>query len=92
MLCYLRSQHNSCGKRSSLIFIFGCLAEVHGGRESLRILQPRFEIETMPLMIFVNKGIEIESNALTLEIITDTCGPEIAQAATFIVSFTLSTW
>jgi len=43
----------------------------------------------MPLMIFVNKGIEIGSHALTLEIITDTCGPEIAQAATFIVSFAL---
>lgn len=40
----------------------------------------------MPLMIFVNKGIEVGSNALTLEIIADTCGSEIAKAATFIVS------
>jgi hypothetical protein len=41
----------------------------------------------MPLMIFVNKGIEVGSNALTLEIITDTCGPDIAEAAAFIVCF-----
>lgn len=40
----------------------------------------------MPLLIFVNKGIEIGTHALTLEIIADTCGPEIAKAATFIVS------
>lgn len=38
-------------------------------------------------MIFVNKGIEIGSNALTLEIIADTCGPEIAKAAAFIVRY-----
>lgn len=41
----------------------------------------------MPLMIFVNKGIEVGSNALTLEIIADTCGSEIAKAAAFIVSY-----
>ena len=39
-----------------------------------------------PLLIFVNKGIETGTQALTLEIIADTCGPEIAKVATFIVS------
>ncbi|XP_006454031.1 hypothetical protein AGABI2DRAFT_132769 [Agaricus bisporus var. bisporus H97] len=53
-------------------------------REMLRTLRPKFNIENMPLMIFVNKGIEVGSNALTLEIITDTCGPEVAEAAAFI--------
>jgi len=53
-------------------------------RENLRILRPKLNIEHMPLMIFVNKGIEVGSHALTLEIIADTCGPEIAKAATFI--------
>lgn len=40
----------------------------------------------LPLIIFVNKGIEINTRALTLEIIADTCGPVIARVATFIVS------
>jgi hypothetical protein len=44
----------------------------------------------LPLLIFVNKGIETDTQALTLEIIADTCGSAIARAATFIVSFTLS--
>lgn len=39
-------------------------------------------------MIFVNKGIETDTQALTLEIIADTCGSDIARAATFIVSHT----
>lgn len=39
------------------------------------------------MLIFVNKGIEVGTNALTLEIIADTCGPEIAKVATFIVRF-----
>jgi hypothetical protein len=39
----------------------------------------------MPLLIFVNKGIEVGTHALTLEIIADTCGPDVAKAATFIV-------
>lgn len=38
----------------------------------------------MPLLIFVNKGIEIKTRALTLEIIADTCGPEVARVATFL--------
>jgi glycerol-3-phosphate dehydrogenase len=35
-------------------------------------------------MIFVNKGIEISTHALTLEIIADTLGADAAKAATFI--------
>ncbi|KAJ7786560.1 glycerol-3-phosphate dehydrogenase [Mycena metata] len=38
----------------------------------------------LPLLIFVNKGIEIGTDALTLEIIADTCGADVAKAATFI--------
>ena len=38
----------------------------------------------MPLLIFVNKGIEISTHSLTLEIIADTCGSEVAKAATFL--------
>lgn len=37
-------------------------------------------------MIFVNKGIEIGTQALTLEIIADTCGGKIAREATFLAS------
>ncbi|KAH9995991.1 glycerol-3-phosphate dehydrogenase [Russula vinacea] len=37
-----------------------------------------------PLLIFVNKGIETDTNALTLEIIADTCGKEIARVSTFL--------
>jgi glycerol-3-phosphate dehydrogenase len=40
----------------------------------------------MPLLIFVNKGIESDTQALTLEIIADTCGPEVAKVAAFLVS------
>ncbi|KAF8898951.1 glycerol-3-phosphate dehydrogenase [Infundibulicybe gibba] len=53
-------------------------------RENLRILRPHLNDENMPLLIFVNKGIEIGTHALTLEIIADTCGADIARAATFI--------
>ena len=42
--------------------------------------------KSLPLLIFVNKGIEIGTQALTLEIIADTCGSEFARVATFIVS------
>lgn len=45
--------------------------------------------KSLPLLIFVNKGIETETQALTLEIIADTCGPDFARVATFIVSCTL---
>lgn len=55
-------------------------------RETLAKLRPTLDDQNLPLFIFVNKGIEIGTQALTLEIIADTCGPEIARAATFIVS------
>lgn len=43
-------------------------------------------MQDLPLFIFVNKGIEIGTHALTLDIIADTCGPEVAKVSTFIVS------
>ena len=52
---------------------------------SLTALKPTLEGGKIPLLIFVNKGIETKTHALTLEIIADTCGPEIAKVATFIV-------
>ncbi|PCH33895.1 NAD-dependent glycerol-3-phosphate dehydrogenase [Wolfiporia cocos MD-104 SS10] len=55
-----------------------------GVRETLAALKPKLDISNLPLLIFVNKGIEIATHALTLEIIVDTCGPEIAKQATFI--------
>ncbi|KAJ8522028.1 hypothetical protein ONZ45_g1395 [Pleurotus djamor] len=55
-----------------------------GLRENLKVLHGRLGKEKLPLLIFVNKGIEMGTNALTLEIIADTCGQDIARAATFI--------
>ncbi|GBE77793.1 NAD-dependent glycerol-3-phosphate dehydrogenase [Sparassis crispa] len=55
-----------------------------GVRETLTALKPRLDEAKLPLFIFVNKGIEIGTRALTLEIIADTCGPDIAKVATFI--------
>ena len=62
------------------------LNEQHDCRDTLTKLRPNLDEAKLPLLIFVNKGIEIGTQALTLEIIADTCGPQIAQAATFIVS------
>ncbi|RXW22598.1 hypothetical protein EST38_g3283 [Candolleomyces aberdarensis] len=53
-------------------------------RANLEQIRPKLDINNLPLLIFVNKGIEIGTHALTLEIIADTCGPDIAKAATFI--------
>lgn len=58
----------------------------HYDRETLTALKLRLDESKLPLLIFVNKGVEIKTRALTLEIIADTCGPEIAKVATFIVS------
>ncbi|CAE6504198.1 unnamed protein product [Rhizoctonia solani] len=55
-----------------------------GLRKVLEELHPRMPKERIPLMIFVNKGIETGTQALTLEIIAEACGPEIAKAATFL--------
>ncbi|KAI3621956.1 glycerol-3-phosphate dehydrogenase [Moniliophthora roreri] len=53
-------------------------------RDTLSRLDLHLNRENAPLLIFVNKGIEIGTHALTLEIIADTCGADIAKAATFI--------
>ncbi|KAF9040411.1 glycerol-3-phosphate dehydrogenase [Hymenopellis radicata] len=51
-------------------------------RATLTQLQPRLDPHNLPLLVFVNKGIEIGTHALTLEIIADTCGREVALRAT----------
>jgi hypothetical protein len=53
-------------------------------RGTLEKLTQRIDRNQIPLLIFVNKGIEIGTQSLTLEIIADTCGPELAKAAAFI--------
>ncbi|EIM92296.1 glycerol-3-phosphate dehydrogenase [Stereum hirsutum FP-91666 SS1] len=55
-----------------------------GVRSTLTQLRPRLDEKNLPLLIFVNKGIETSTHALTLEIIVDTCGKDIARCATFI--------
>ncbi|EIN14029.1 NAD-dependent glycerol-3-phosphate dehydrogenase [Punctularia strigosozonata HHB-11173 SS5] len=55
-----------------------------GVRETLKNLRPRINPEKLPLFIFVNKGIETKTRALTLEIIADTLGSDVASVATFI--------
>lgn len=42
-------------------------------------------VSPLPLLVFVNKGIEQGSNSLPLEVIEDVCGPEIANVATVLV-------
>lgn len=55
-------------------------------RETLTLLRPRLDDNALPILIFVNKGIEIATKCLTLEILADTCGAEVAKVAIFIVS------
>jgi hypothetical protein len=57
-------------------------------RALLTRLRPNLDEAHLPLLIFVNKGIETDTNALTLEIIADTCGKDIARVSTFLVSRT----
>lgn len=59
-------------------------------RQTLTTLKPMLNEEKLPLLIFVNKGIEIKTKALTLDIIADTCGRDIATVSTFIVSIDYS--
>ncbi|KAI0361358.1 NAD-dependent glycerol-3-phosphate dehydrogenase [Trametes cingulata] len=68
--------------RSMDVLLFAIPTE--GVRETLTALKPTLDEGRLPLLIFVNKGIEIKTRALTLEIIADTCGPEIAKVATFL--------
>ena len=67
--------------------MWSCVPLAHHAcfRENLKVLHGRLGKEKLPLLIFVNKGIEMGTNALTLEIIADTCGQDISRAATFIV-------
>jgi len=55
-----------------------------GLRGVLKGIHAQLDPNKLPLFIFVNKGIEQGTNALTIEIVADTCGPEIARIATFI--------
>ncbi|KAH9960759.1 NAD-dependent glycerol-3-phosphate dehydrogenase [Lactifluus volemus] len=55
-----------------------------GLRVLLTKLQSRLDGANLPLLIFVNKGIETGTNALTLEIIADTCGKDVARVSTFL--------
>ncbi|KAI0322165.1 glycerol-3-phosphate dehydrogenase [Amylostereum chailletii] len=55
-----------------------------GVRSILTNLRPRLDVAHLPLLIFVNKGIETSTNALTLEIIADTCGKEMARVSSFL--------
>ena len=61
------------------------MANLNDNRGILTVLRPALNLDNLPLLIFVNKGIEVGTNALTLEIIVDTCGSDVAKAATFIV-------
>jgi hypothetical protein len=58
-------------------------------REILGKIHDIFDSQNLPLLIFVNKGIELGSHALTLEIIVDICGPEVAKVSTFLVGSSL---
>jgi len=55
-----------------------------GLRALLTKLRPSLNDANLPLLIFVNKGIETGTNALTLEIVADTCGKDIARVSTFL--------
>ena len=48
------------------------------------------KVSPLPLLVFVNKGIETGSNKLPLEVIEEVCGSEIARVSTFLVSLELS--
>jgi len=66
------------------------MALLNCSRGILKSLQPSLNQDNLPLLIFVNKGIEVGTNALTLEIIAETCGSDIAKVATFIVKYPCS--
>ncbi|KAG9003775.1 hypothetical protein FRB94_002880 [Tulasnella sp. JGI-2019a] len=55
-----------------------------GLRAFLTSINPLLDHSRLPLLAFVNKGIETGTRALTLEIIADTCGNEAARNASFI--------
>lgn len=53
-------------------------------RNALLEIKDLLDEENLPLLIFVNKGIETGTRALTLEIIADTLGQAAAKTATFL--------
>lgn len=53
-------------------------------RSILKQVHKLLDGPSRPLFIFVNKGIETETQALTLEIIADECGNEIAKTSVFL--------
>ncbi|QRV97398.1 NAD-dependent glycerol-3-phosphate dehydrogenase C-terminus [Ceratobasidium sp. AG-Ba] len=55
-----------------------------GLRKVLEDLHPRMPQDKIPLLIFVNKGIETGTQALTLEIIAEACGKDVAKVSTFL--------
>ncbi|KAG8979173.1 hypothetical protein FRB90_008213 [Tulasnella sp. 427] len=57
-----------------------------GLRKFLENISPLLDQDNLPLLAFVNKGIEAKTKALTLEIISDTLGPKAARQSTFIAS------
>ena len=79
------------GLRYSLLCVHLSRASMYNfalPRVLLTRLRPSLGDANLPLLIFVNKGIETDTNALTLEIIADTCGKDIARVSTFLVSRT----
>ncbi|KAF9512791.1 hypothetical protein BS47DRAFT_1372729 [Hydnum rufescens UP504] len=68
--------------RSVDVLLFAIPTE--GLRDLLTMMRLRWDVQNLPLVIFVNKGIESGTRALSLEIIVDTCGQEVAKASTFI--------
>ena len=87
MYCCSLSQHKASGKLPHLLELPKGIRIDKGrfARETLTSLKPTLNLKKLPLLIFVNKGIEIGTQALTLDIIADTCGPEVAKISTFIV-------
>ncbi|KAG8834351.1 hypothetical protein FRC17_009119 [Serendipita sp. 399] len=53
-------------------------------RAVLKKMHAMLDPESLPLLIFVNKGIEVDTQAVTLEIIADECGSEIAKMSVFL--------
>ena len=59
---------------------------IEDNSQVLKRLHPLLDLARLPLLIFVNKGIETDTQALTLEIIADECGNEVAKVSVFLVS------
>lgn len=86
MSCYLLYPRKDSGTHL-LAWIFQARIWTTLPRVLLKKLRASLDDKNLPLLIFVNKGIETDTNALTLEIIVDTCGKDIARVSTFLVSW-----